>query len=110
LGKGLIARLDGVEDRDQALALTGAAITAHRRQLPDLPDGEYYWADLEGLTVINQDGVELGQVKRVIATGANDVLLVQGNKERLVPFTTGHHVLGIDIDAGLIRVDWDADF
>ena len=109
-GKGLIARLDGVESRDQAQALTGAAIAANRRQLPELSAGEYYWADLEGMTVINKDGLELGQVKRVIATGANDVLLVQGERERLIPFTIGHHVLDVDNDTGLIQVDWDAEF
>jgi len=109
-GKGLIARLDGVESRDQAQALTGAAIAANRRQLPELSAGEYYWADLEGMTVINKDGVELGQVRRVIATGANDVLLVQGERERLIPFTIGHHVLDVDNDTGLIQVDWDAEF
>jgi len=109
-GRGLIARLDGIESPDQAQALSGAAIAADRRQLPELSDGQYYWADLEGMTVINKDGMELGQVRRVLATGANDVLVVQGERERLIPFTVGHHVLNVDNDSGVIQVDWDAEF
>lgn len=107
----IVALIDGVDDRDVAAALIGAEILVQREQLPDLPPGEYYWTDLEGLAVVNTAGEALGRVERLFETGANAVLLVRdGGHERLIPFVTGRHVLQVDIDAGSILVDWDADF
>lgn len=105
------AALDGVDDRDAAAALIGAEICVRRAQLPAPTEGEYYWIDLEGLAVVNLDGVELGHVDRLFSTGANDVLVIrQGERERLIPFAKGTHVKRVDIDGGRIVVDWDVDF
>jgi len=109
-GKGVVARLEGCEDRDQAARLMGAEIAVRRDQLPPLPEGDYYWTDLEGLRVVNREGVELGTVERLMETGANDVLVVRGERERLVPYLPGRVVLGVDLEGGEIRVDWDPDF
>jgi 16S rRNA processing protein RimM len=109
-GKGVVARLDGVDDRDAATALVGTEIWVPRDALPKPRQGEYYWADLEGLAVRTVDGVDLGRVSHLFATGANDVMVVQGGRERLIPFVPGRQVVKVDLDAGLIEVDWDPDF
>jgi 16S rRNA processing protein RimM len=75
-----------------------------------LNKGEYYWIDLIGLRVVTEEGVELGQVERLLETGANDVLVVQGERERLIPFLIGLVVKQIDLTQGLMMVDWDPDF
>lgn len=108
-GKGVIARLEGCADREQAALLVGAEITVERRRLPPAAEGEYYWADLQGLRVRNLQGVELGSVDHLLETGANDVLVVKGERERLLPFID-QVILQVDPAGGLITVDWDADF
>ncbi len=107
-GPGVVARLEGVTDRDQAAALVGATIAVRIEQLPALRQGEHYWAELEGLKVVNREGVELGAVSHLFETGANDVMVVKGDRERLIPFTR-HVVDEVDIKAGWIRVDWDPE-
>jgi len=109
-GKGLIIHLAGYDTPESARHLVGTEIAITREQLPALPKGEYYWIDLEGMTVINQASITLGQVIQVMATGANDVLIVQGDKRRLIPFLKDHTILSIDLEKRLILVDWDADF
>jgi 16S rRNA processing protein RimM len=109
-GKGLVVRLEGFTDRDVAAELVGAEIGVAFAQLPKPKKGEYYWAQLEGLRVINLEGAELGAVSHLFDTGANDVLVVkQGRRERLIPFTK-YAVRDVDLDGGTIRVDWDEDF
>ena len=108
-GKAVIARLEGIEDRDAAAELTGSDIGVDRDALPNPGEGHYYWADLEGLTVVHKDGTELGRVAYLMATGANDVLVVDGPSERLIPFVPGDVILDVDIAAGVIRVDWEWD-
>ena len=109
-GKGLVAKLLGVEDRDQAQSLVGETIWVKREELPACEPGEYYWADLEGLRVVNTAGVDLGSVDYLIATGANDVLVVAGDRQRLIPFVQGQTVSRVDLERGEIVVDWSADF
>ena len=109
-GKSVIARLDGITDRDQAAALAGAKIAVRREQMAVLQPGEYYWADLVGLEVRLADGRALGRVSGLMATGANDVLVVKGERERLIPFIRGRVVKQVDLSAGLIYVDWDPEF
>ena len=110
-GKGLVAELPGVADRDAALALVGAEIRVPRAALPEPAPGEYYWFDLEGLEVATLQGVPLGRVSHLVATGANDVLVVRdGERERLIPFIPGHFVSRVDLDEGRITVDWDPEF
>jgi 16S rRNA processing protein RimM len=109
-GKGVIARLEGITDRDQAAALMGADIAVWRSQLAKTRPGEYYWADLLGLEVQLADGRRLGKVDGMMATGANDVMVVKGERERLIPFIHGQVVKNVDLDKRLIQVDWDPDF
>lgn len=109
-GKGLIAQLSGCQTRDQAAQLLGAEIAIDRQQLPTLNAEEYYWTDLIGLQVINQDDIHLGQVAHLFATGANDVLVLSGERERLIPFLLDSVILEIDLTQRRLRVDWDAHF
>ena len=110
-GKGLIALLPGVGDRDAAAAWVGSEILIPREALPAPAEGEYYWADLEGLEVVTVAGGVLGRVSHLIATGANDVLVVRdGERERLLPFIPGGCVQNVDLGSGRITVDWDPEF
>jgi len=109
--KTVIAKLEGYDDRDEAMQLAGALIAISPEQLKDLNQDEYYWRDLIGLRVVNQQNVELGVVESLFETGANDVLVVKDEtQERLIPWTLGHAVLEVDTEQGFISVDWDADF
>ena len=109
-GKAVIARLEGFLDCDQASGLIGADVAVERDQLPAAEKGEYYWADLVGLEVVTTDGRALGQVHHLLATGANDVLVVRGEDECLVPFIRDRVIREVDLDGGVIRVDWDPDY
>ncbi len=109
-GRSLIAVLPGVTDRDAAQALIGAEIEVPRSRLPAPKPGEYYWVDLEGLAVTTVEGKALGTVSHLFSTGANDVLVVQGERERLIPFVDGDVVRSVDFDARRIVVDWDPEF
>jgi 16S rRNA processing protein RimM len=109
-GPGLVAKLAGIDDRDQARELAGADIAVDRSQLPALAEDEYYWNDLIGLGVVTRDGKELGRVSGLMQTGTNDVLVVSGERERLIPFIREQVVLAVDAEARRIEVDWDPDF
>ncbi len=109
-GPGLVAKLATVDDRDLARQLVGADIAVDRSQLPALAEGEYYWNDLIGLGVVTHKGEELGRVSKLLQTGANDVLVVSGDRERLIPFVWDQVVLKVDALARRIEVDWDPDF
>ena len=109
-GKGLVVQLAGCEDRDAAALLTGADVGIYREQLPASGVGEYYWSDLVGMQVSTARGELLGVVDYLIATGANDVLVVRGEREHLVPFISGQVIESVDLEAREIRVDWDPDF
>ncbi|AKR44217.1 ribosome maturation factor RimM [Methylophilus sp. TWE2] len=121
----LLVKLVGVSDRDAAFALKGQQIAVPREALPEPDEGEYYWSDLIGLHVRNTEGVDFGKITQVLETGANDVLVVRELKptqvkgkdgklreeyrERLIPFTS-EAVPEVDVKAGTVLVDWDADF
>jgi 16S rRNA processing protein RimM len=109
-GKGIIAHLQGFDEREQASQLLGAEVAVYREQLSPLADDEYYWVDLQGLTVETGDGVVLGTVDYIFDAGANDVLVVSGERERLIPFLQGQTILEVDLQGGTIRVDWDPEF
>lgn len=119
-GKGIVARVAGCDDRDAALAYVGAEILVSRDELPALEAGDYYWHQLEGLTVFAQtetgEPVNLGKVNHLIETGANDVLVVraaQGSidqRERLVPYLPEQVVQEINLDEGFMRILWDPNF
>ena len=108
--KGVVATLPGVDDRDAAEALRGTEVWVSRALLPPPAPGEYYWVDLEGLRVVNADGIAFGTVSHLFSTGANDVLVVQGERERMLPFVQPDVIQSVDFETGVITVDWDADF
>lgn len=113
--KVLVAKLKGLDDREEARLLAGFEICVLRSLLPDLTDGEYYWYQLEGLKLIDQLGQLLGTVHHLLETGANDVMVVKActgsldDRERLLPYTE-QCVLAVDLAAGEMQVEWDADF
>jgi 16S rRNA processing protein RimM len=109
-GSRLIALLENADSREQAEALVDQPIAVYRDQFPELPAGEFYWTDLMGLTVRLEDGRELGTIASMLATGANDVMVVRGERERLIPFIRGQYVKRVDLDAGVVTVDWDPEF
>ena len=109
-GKHLVATFPDVTDRDVVEAMRGTDIYVLRSALPPPKAGEFYWIDLEGFRVVNLEGVDFGTVSHLFSTGANDVLFVRGDLERMVPFVEPDFVKSIDFDGGLITVDWDPDF
>lgn len=109
-GKGVVVKLSGCDERDTATRYLGLDIAVRREQLGALAPGEYYWTDLEGLRVVTCEGVELGRVDHLFATGANDVVVVRGDRERLIPFVQGDVIRDIDLQDGVMEVDWDPDF
>ena len=106
-GKSVILRLEGINDRDQAAALIGTEIATTRSELPEAEDGHYYWSDLTGLKVVHHDGTELGKIKEMLETGAHDVMVVDGETERLIPFVINEIVFDVDLDKGQVSVDWE---
>jgi 16S rRNA processing protein RimM len=108
-GKGVIVRLEGVTDRDQAAMLLDCEIAVEREMLPAVEDGAYYWADLEGLQVVHRDGTDLGKVAYLLETGAKDVLVTTGKPERIIPFILGDVIVDVDLAKGVITVDWELD-
>jgi 16S rRNA processing protein RimM len=108
-GDFIVAKLASCNDRDAAYALRGQEIAVNREDLPGTEEGEYYWEDLIGLTVVNREGTELGKVSKLLETGANDVLVVKGEKEILIPFVEVY-VLNVDLAQGRIEVDWGLDY
>jgi len=114
--KGIVAKLVGVEDRDQAEAIKNLEISIKAEMLPELAEDEFYWRDLVGMNVCTNKGYDLGSVKELFETGSNDVLLVKANhndgfgkKERMIPYIDDV-VLEVDQSANTITVDWDPGF
>jgi 16S rRNA processing protein RimM len=115
-GKGLAAALEGINDRDQALALSQVEIGIPTNELPELEEDEHYWFQLVGLKVVNTEGQLLGQVKELFDSGGgNQVVVIKGcegsidKRQRLIPFVDAI-VLEVDLEGGEIQVDWEADF
>ena len=103
-------RINNIQDRDQAKMFTNAIIAVPRQELPDIQDeNTFYWSDLQGLIVVNTDGIELGKVDHLFETGANDVMDVVGKRHYLIPFIK-EYVVQVDITAQKMIVDWDEDF
>ena len=110
-GKGFVARLEGCNDRDHAMEFVGCDIAVERSQLPALPPGEHYWIDLMGQSVVNQQGIHLGLVSHIFATGANDVLVVKDSqgKETWIPYVPDYYILKVDTATKTITVDWEIE-
>ena len=109
-GKGVVLKFADIDDRDRASQLIAAEVAITREQLPPPAAGEYYWVDLQGLQVIADTGQVLGKIEYLFSTGANDVMVVKGDRERLIPFLQNDVVKTIDLDRRIMRVDWDPDF
>ena len=107
----LLVALAGVATREEALSLRGADVGLSRAALPRAKKDEIYWVDLEGLEVVNRQGVALGSVAEVLAHGAHPLLRVQGTagQQRLIPYVPAI-VLRVDLKARQIDVDWGEDF
>jgi len=106
-GKGIIVKFNGIHTPEEARQLTGKLIEIERSHLPTLPKNEFYWSDLEGLTVINKNGDILGKVIYLIETGSNDVLVVKGKREFAIPYLLGSVVTSVDLEKQEIHVSWD---
>ncbi|MGL6250402.1 MAG: ribosome maturation factor RimM, partial [Billgrantia desiderata] len=110
----------GVDSREAAERVAGAEILLPKAELPQLEGDEYYWHQLEGLTVVTREGVVLGRVAYLFETGANDVMVVKGDpqgeppaiddRERLLPFLPDEVIVAVDLAGGTMTVDWDPEF
>lgn len=109
-GKGIVAHIEGINDRDAALDLNGIQIAVPRDRLPTLPEDQYYWSDLTGLEVFTISGQNLGKISHLFETGANDVMVVNGDRERLLPWLITDVVKSVDLGARTVIVDWDPEF
>ena len=110
-GGRYVARFRESANRDDAEGLRGAQLTAAVEQLPVLPSGEYYWFQLQGCRVESAGGDYLGEVMEMTSTGREDLMRVRSDDwSGLIPFAKERVVLSVDIDARLIRVDWDRDW
>ena len=112
LSKILLIKFPDDETPEEARKLTGAMIAIQREMLPNLKKDDYYWSDLEGITLITETGIDLGQLAYFIPTGANDVMLVKNKldkKERLIPYIEDV-VITIDLERQEMRVNWDPEF
>lgn len=115
-GKGLIAKLDTIDTPEAARLYCEAEIAVPREVLPTLAEGDFYWSQLQNLKVFTESGELLGRVDHLMETGANDVLVVKGDAEsidqetRLIPYVPEKVVTMVDLEAGILRVDWDPEF
>jgi len=109
-GKLVLAKLAGIETREQAAELIGTRIYIWPEQIPELDQDEYYWSDLIGMQVESTEAELFGQVEDMLETGANDVMVVKGDRERLIPFVIDDIVTEVDLANRRIVVDWQADY
>jgi len=115
---GVVARIEGMDDRSAAEALKGVRIYVPRSAFPATPEGEYYWVDLIGLDVVNREGLHMGIVRDLLTTGPNSVLVLEYTEtvdgaeriaERMIPFVAAY-VDGVDQSTRRITVDWQTDY
>jgi 16S rRNA processing protein RimM len=106
-GDNILIKVKGIDSPEAAKLLTNQLILIYRDQLPILDENDYYWSDLIGLTVINQAGITLGKVIYLMETGANDVLVVKGEREHAIPYLPGNTIKHIDLNKKEMQVDWE---
>ena len=107
--KFILAKFKGVDDRNAAEELNKFFISLDKSSLPKLDENNYYWHELIGLEVKNNAGMHFGKVDSLIETGANDVLVVLGDKEYLIPYIK-QVILEVNLETNMIRVDWQDDY
>ncbi len=108
-GRAVVAKLEGCDDRNAAALFRSKQVAVPRDAFPNTAANEFYWTDLIGLNVVNNAAQDFGRVVRMLQTGANDVLVVHGERERLIPFIADV-IRQVDLAGGVIRVDWGADY
>ena len=116
-GKLVVAKLEGVDDKETAETFIGKNIEIEEQQLANLNNEQFYWRDLVGLEVSNTEGIVFGKIKNMLETGAHDVVIVKGNKkgerERLIPFITAPSldktILKVDLKGQTVLVNWHED-
>lgn len=115
-GRGLVASIKGYSDRDVVREICGQDIYIDAKDLPELDEGDFYWSQLEGLTVTTKEGVLLGKVSQLMETGANDVVVIRAcegsydREERLIPYAPGTYILDVNLETKSMVVDWDPEF
>ncbi|MFP3979405.1 MULTISPECIES: ribosome maturation factor RimM [Marinobacter] len=115
-GKAIVVRLKGINDRDLARTYCGAEVKVPTAELPELPEGDFYWRQLQGLDVFTVEGECLGRVDHLIETGSNDVLVVHATagsidqRERLIPYLPGQVVREVNLAEHKLIADWDPEF
>jgi 16S rRNA processing protein RimM len=107
-GGGMAVRLEGIESREAAQALTGAEVCVNRSELPPTAPGEYYWHDLVGLAAFDRSGMALGRVSGILELPAHPVLVLEGERQRLVPLVR-ERLVGVDLGGGRLVLDWHPD-
>ncbi|MCG8325888.1 MAG: ribosome maturation factor RimM [Thiotrichales bacterium] len=107
--KGLLAKVTGIDDREQARRWIDAEILIDKTSLPAPESGHYYWHQLMGLSVTVKDGAELGIIEEVLETGANDVIVVQGRERHLIPWVRHEYIIEVDLENGRLVVDWQGN-
>lgn len=112
----LLAHFRGYDDPESVRELTGLDLMVESQSLPALEEGNYYWHELQGLTVRNLQDEVFGTVRQLLETGANDVLVVSpttasiDERERLIPYIAGQVIKGVDLETATLTVDWEADY
>ncbi|MDO6441109.1 MULTISPECIES: ribosome maturation factor RimM [unclassified Marinobacter] len=115
-GQAIVVRLKGINDRELARTYCGAEVKVPTAELPELPEGEFYWLQLQGLDVFTVEGECFGRVDHLIETGSNDVLVVHATagsidqRERLIPYLPDKVVREVDLAERKMVVDWDPEF
>ncbi len=115
-GSNLLVRFQGYDDPERSRKLTGLDVAVESNALAELAAGEFYWHQLQGLQVVSLAGEIFGRVSRLLETGANDVLVVEpdagsmDDRQRLIPYVWEQVVRRVDLEAGVIQVDWSADY
>lgn len=110
VGDELQVKFEGIDDRDQAFALRGYTVEIPRDEFSPAGEDEYYWTDLVGMTVVNKDDIVLGKVTNLMETGANDVLMINGEHGQiLIPFVS-NYIETVDTESKTITADWGLDY
>lgn len=109
-GRLVLAKIAGIENREAAAEIVGGKIYIWPEQLPELEQDDYYWSDLIGMQVETLQAEALGRVDDMIETGANDVMVIKGDRDRLIPFVLDDIVREVDLTGRRIVVDWQADY
>ena len=108
-GTDWLIKIANHDTRESVALLANHTIGIFRTELPKLAEGTYYWSELIGLTVINTKGEKLGTVQQLMATGANDILVLTGERRRLIPYIS-QVIIEVDHKKNIICVDWEADY